>query len=52
MGKRGKKGKKEEMREEEGRERSSTFSLEFPVIRPSVFVGARGEVLPHDETFA
>ena len=48
----GKKGKKEERREEERRERSSTFFLEFSVIRPSVSVGTRGEVLPHDDSFA
>ena len=40
----------EEEEEEEG-ERNSTFCLEFPMIRPSVSIGARGKVLPRDESF-
>ena len=40
------------MREEEGGERSSTFSLEFPAIGLSISIGARGEVLPRDESVA
>ena len=43
--------RKRKEREEEGRERSFTFSLVFPVIGPSVFVGARGKVLSHGKSF-
>ena len=43
------RGKK---REEEGGERSSTFSLDFLVIRPSVRVGARDKVGPRIESYA
>ena len=46
MGKR-----KRKRREEESRERGSTFSLNFLVIGLSVSDGARDKVLPHDESF-
>ena len=42
------KKKKEKKREV----RSSTFSLRFMEIGPSVFVGARGKVHLRDESFA
>ena len=45
------KEKKERKEREEGGERSSTISLVFPTIEPSVFVGARGKVIPHDKSF-
>ena len=32
-------------------ERSSTFSLNFSAIRPSVFGGARDQVLPRSKSF-
>ena len=38
-------------REEEGRERSSTFSLVFSAIGLLVSVGARGKVLPYGKCF-
>ena len=38
-------------REEEGRERSSTFSLDFQAIRSSIWVGARGKVFPRRKSF-
>ena len=34
------------------RERSSTFSLEFPTNGPVAGSGARGRVYPHNESFA
>ena len=49
--KRGKREKKKKDRKEEDGERSSTFSLEFLAIKPSVSVRTRGEVLPSDECF-
>ena len=52
----GKRKKKEKEREEEGRrkdfrERSSTFSLDFPAIRQSVLVRARDKVDPRSESY-
>ena len=50
---RGRKREKKEGEKGEGRrsrERSSTFSLNFP-IEPSVSGGARDKVLPHSESF-
>ena len=49
--------KKESKRKREGkcgifRERSSTFSLSFPLIGPVSGSGARGRVDPHGESFA
>ena len=49
MGERKKIKRKE--RVEEGRKRSSTFSLVFPTIGLSVLVGVRRKVLPHDKSF-
>ena len=46
-----KRKRKRKEREEEGGERSSTFSLVFPAIGPSVSVGARGKVHPHDKIY-
>ena len=46
----GEKGKKEGKKKKRG-VRSSTFSLRFTKIEPSVFVGARGKVHLHDESF-
>ena len=43
--------RKRKRREEESRERGSTFSLNFPVIGPSVSGGARDKVLPRNESF-
>ena len=43
-------GRKKE-REEEGRERSSTISLDFQAIRSSIRAGARGKVLPRGKIF-
>ena len=40
------KERKGKGREEESRERGSTFSLDFPTIGPSVSDEARGKVLP------
>ena len=53
--KRGKKKRANLKREEKCgifRERSSTFSLEFPAIGPVSGSGARGRVDPHSESFA
>ena len=62
-GKKGQKGKREviflvfglvyegEQKRERG-VRSSTFSLRFTEIGPSIFVGARGKVYLRDESFA
>ena len=52
-----KKGEKESKRKREGkcgifRERSSTFSLSFPMIGPVSGSGARGRVDTHGESFA
>ena len=59
MGRGRERGKKEEesKRKREGkcwifRERSSTFSLSFPLIGPVSGSGARGRVDPHGESFA
>ena len=41
-----------ERKEGDFRERSSTFSLEFPTIRPSVFGEARSKVAPHGKDYA
>ena len=38
-----------ERKERDFRERSSTFSLEFPAIGPSVSDEARRKVAPHDK---
>ena len=46
------KEREKKEREEEGGERSSTLSLEFPVIGPSVSIRARRKVLLLDESFA
>ena len=43
--------KKKEKEGRRSRERSSTFSLDFPVIELSVSVGARGKVFPCDKSF-
>ena len=43
--------RKRKEREEEGRERSSTFSLVFPMIGLSISVGASGKVLPRGKSF-
>ena len=43
--------RKRKDREEEGSEGSSTFSLIFPTIGPSVSVGARGKVRPRGKSF-
>ena len=46
------KKRKEKKREKKRRGvRSSTFSLDFTEIGPSVFVGARGKVQPRDKSF-
>ena len=49
--KRGKNKNRGKKRKEEGRERSSTFSLVFPAIGPSASDGARGKVLPRYKSF-
>ena len=50
--KREKRERKEKgKRKEEFRERDSTFSLNFPVIGPSILVGARREVAPHCKSY-
>ena len=52
---RGEREEKEErkVRERESfKERSSTFSLIFPAIRPSVYGGAKGKVHPSCKSFA
>ena len=44
----------EKEKEGEGRrsrERSSTFSLDFPTIEPSVSGEARGKILPRDKNY-
>ena len=41
---RGKEGIANQEKRRDFREKVSTFSLEFPVIGPSVLVGTRGEV--------
>ena len=48
MGGKRKRGRKER---EEGGERSSTLSLEFSMIEPSAFVGARNQADPHSESY-
>ena len=48
----GERKQKEQEEEEESRERGSTFSLDFWVIRSSSFGGARGKALPRKESFA
>ena len=47
----GREKKKGKGREEESRERGSTFPLDFPTIRPSVSGEARGKVLPRDKSY-
>ena len=42
---------REKGREEESRERGSTFSLDFPTIGTSVFGEARGKVFPFDKSY-
>ena len=49
-GKEIKKGERKE-REEEGRERSSTFSLVFPAIGLSVLIRAIRKVIPRGKRF-
>ena len=44
-------GKKKE-REEEGREKNSTFFLDLATIGPSAFVGARGKIRLRDKGFS
>ena len=46
-----KKGKKRKERRKKRGMRSSTLSLDFTEIGPSVFVGARGKVCLRDESF-
>ena len=41
-----------ERKERDFRERSSTLSLEFPAIGPSIFCEARSKVAPHDKGYA
>ena len=50
MGEKRKKRKRKE-REDEGGERSSTFSLVFPAIGLSVSIGTRWKVLPCGKSF-
>ena len=52
-GERGRTGTKRGEKEEEKsfRERSSHFSLDFPVIGPVVSDGARGKELPRDKSY-
>ena len=50
-------GKEKEQKEigikrESFRERDSTFSLNFPTIKPAVSGGARGRVQPHGKGFS
>ena len=48
-----KKSKQErERKERDFKERSSTFSLDFPEIRPSVSGEARSKVAPHGKGYA
>ena len=48
----GRKTKRErERKERDFRERSSTFSLEFPAIEPSVAGEARRKVAPHGKGY-
>ena len=42
---------KGEGKEEESREKDSTFSLDFPTIGPSVYGEVRGKVLPRDKSY-
>ena len=51
-GKEKEKKNKEKKRMKKRGVRSSTFSLRFTEIRPSVFVGARGKVHLRNESFA
>ena len=44
-------GGKRGIKRESFRERDSTFSLNFPTIRPAVSGGARGRVHPHGKGF-
>ena len=44
--------RKRKKRRESFRKRDSTFSLNFPTIRPAVSGGAGGRVHPHDKGFA
>ena len=48
----GRKKEKKEKEKGELRERSSTFSLDFPAIRPAVSGGAIGKVHIRDKIFA
>ena len=47
-----KKERKKRKRKRELIERSSTFSLNFPVIEPAVSGRAKGKVHPHGKSFA
>ena len=51
MGREWEKEKKKIKDGESFRERSSTFSLSFPAIGPTVSGRARGKVHPHDKSF-
>ena len=51
IGGRKKEKKERKEREKEGRERSSTFSLVFSAIGPSVPIEARRKVLPRGKSF-
>ena len=51
MGREGEKGRGRRERKRELRERSSTFSLSFPAIGPTVSGGARGKAHPRDKSF-
>ena len=46
------KRKRKKRKNKESGVRSFTFSLRSTEIRPSVFIGARGKVHLHDESFA
>ena len=48
---RGKEGIANREKGRDFRERVSTFSLEFSVIRPSVLIGIRGEFGPHYKSY-
>ena len=50
--KRKKKKERKERERKSCRERDSTFSLSFPTIGPTVSIGVREKVHPHDKGFA
>ena len=51
MGEKKRAEKKEEEERESFKERDSTFSLNFPMIRSAVSEEARGRVQPHGKGF-